>query len=109
MEIFIPNNVASTLSFIEDGKSYWVHISCSAIMSIKGPDMFTDIYLSKYSKPPSGWNLIGFTSTKPIMRSIYLSGLNYYGLWTFENSQFSVVNPHDLMIPGKGYYTYIWR
>lgn len=111
-------NAPSDLTTMEDGKGYWIKLTQSASLTVKGVSL---------PKPPSspplyqvteGWNLVGFKSTIQLDAGVYLSSLRnkWNMLVGYDADQGSVTtctynsqtgNIDCVMDPGRGYWLYV--
>ncbi|MCK4734172.1 MAG: DNRLRE domain-containing protein, partial [Methanophagales archaeon] len=99
----------NTLTFMEPGKGYWLHMNSDDTLSISGSEpRVKSIPLS------AGWNLVGYNSlnsksTTEAMKSV--EG-NWNSVWSYEAGRWKrydmtgpdFLNSLTFMEPGKGYW-----
>ena len=109
---YVPGQVQSTLTTMQDGSGYWVRMNAADTLCVVGQEVL---------EPPQypvveGWNLIGFTSTTAMHHSEYLSDLytggapDYSIIWVWDATTPKYFNIHPLgeldgnLEPGHGYW-----
>jgi hypothetical protein len=107
---YIPGDSSSNLSKLSDSAGYWLYMDSAASLKVEGAEATKNINLK------TGWNLVGYNSTKSATVNTALGSaaakiLAVYGFDAATNRYSSYVagsTDNDLaqLEPGKGYWVY---
>ncbi len=106
-----PAGAPDDLDNLADGQGYWFNMNSADTMSFTGWELVAET--DPPSLPPSypvvsGWNLIGFKSTMPMLPEDYLAGIagKYVIIYGYENGMFFIAGApgHSMLQPERGYW-----
>ncbi len=106
-----PAGAPDDLDNLDDGQGYWFNMANADTMYFAGWELVAET--DPPSLPPSypvvsGWNLIGFKSTMPMLPEDYLAGIagKYVIIYGYENGMFFIAGApgHSMLQPERGYW-----